>query len=150
MLLAFGAVAMFVAGPAWAGDKKMMKPVNYKVVDGYKIPQSLTGKPGDAERGRKLAINRKKGNCLACHILPIPEQPFHGKIGPNLNQVAERYSEGEIRLRVVDPKVLNPDTIMPSFYKYDGFHRILKKFEGKSILSAQEVEDIVAYMLTLK
>lgn len=121
-----------------------------KIVDNNSIPASLTGKPGDAKKGRKAAINRKKGNCLACHKMPIPEQQFHGEVGPDLNGVGSRYSEGELRLRVVDSKTVNEDTIMPAFYKKAGFHRTLKKFKGKSILSAQEVEDIVAYLKTLK
>jgi len=114
------------------------------------IAKSLTGKPGNAANGRKLAINRKKGNCLACHKMPVPEQPFHGDVGPDLKDVASRLSEGEVRLRLVNPKMLNPDTIMPAFYRKDGFVRVLKKFKGKTMLSAAEVEDVVAYTMTLK
>ena len=116
----------------------------------FSISESLTGKPGDPVQGRKLAINRKKGNCLACHILPIPEHQFHGRIAPPLTSVGARYSAGQLRLRVVNPKVLNPMSIMPAYYKADGFHRVAKKFAGKPILNAQEVEDIVAYLTTLK
>jgi sulfur-oxidizing protein SoxX len=114
------------------------------------IAASLTGKAGDPVNGRKLAINRKKGNCLACHSMPISEQAFHGNIGPGLKSVSNRYSEGELRLRIVNPKVLNSETIMPAFYKIDGFNRVMKKFMGQTIISAQEVEDIVAYLMTLK
>ena len=121
----------------------------YKVVDGA-IPASLSGVAGDSAKGRDAAINRKKGNCLACHQMPIPEQQFHGEVGPDLSGVASRYTEAEIRARVVDPKLMNEGTIMPAFYKKDGLTRVLKKFEGKSILSAQEVEDVVAYLMTLK
>ena len=96
------------------------------------------------------SINRKKGNCLACHQMPIPEQPFHGNIGPELVDVGANYSAGELRLRLVNSKVINEDTIMPAFYRNDGYNRVLKKFKGKTILSAQEVEDIIAYLLTLK
>lgn len=124
--------------------------VKYKVVDETSIPKSLTGKAGDPTNGRKLAINRKKGNCLACHVMPIPEQQFHGNLGPDLSGVAERYSAGELRLRLVDPKIVNEDTIMPSFYKNTGFTAVLKKFKGKTVISAQDVEDIVAYLKTLK
>lgn len=124
--------------------------VAYEVVDGAAIPQALTDQAGDPAKGREVAINRKKGNCLACHIMPIPEQSFHGEIGPDLNGIAGRYNEGELRLRVVDAKVLNPDTIMPAYYRSDGFHRVLKDFQGKTLLSAQEVEDIIAYLQTLK
>lgn len=119
----------------------------YSVVD-ETIPASLTGKPGDAANGKKVVIHRKKGNCLACHVMPIPEQQFHGKTGPDLTGIAHRMDEATLRMRIVDPKVINADTMMPSFYKI-GQHRVLKKFEGKTILSAQEVEDVVAYLLTL-
>ena len=127
-----------------------MELVKYMVDDESSIAQSLTGKPGDAAAGREAAINRKQGNCLACHVMPIPEQPFHGEIGPDLAGIADRYTEGELRLRVVDSKIINPDSFMPAFYKNEGFHRVLKKFQGKSILTAEQVEDIVAYLLTLK
>ncbi len=124
--------------------------VKYQIVGGESIDKSLTGQPGDPVNGRKLAINRKLGNCLACHVLPIPEQAFHGNVGPDLSEAGGNLSEGEIRLRVVDSKVLNPDTIMPAFYRNDGFERVMKKFQGKTMLSAQQVEDVVAYIMTLK
>ena len=120
----------------------------YKVVDGT-IPMSLTGKAGDAANGRKVAVHRKKGNCLACHEMPIPEQQFHGQIGPSLVGVGDRMNESELRAMVVDSKILNEDSIMPSMHVVKTT-RILKKFKGKTILSAQQVEDVVAYLLTLK
>ncbi len=121
----------------------------YKIVKDA-IPQSLTGKAGDPAKGRKPAINSRKGNCLACHVMPIPEQADHGEVGPPLNDVGGRLSAGEIRLRIVNPKVVNPDTIMPAFYRIRGLHRVQKKWQGKTIISAQDVEDITAYMMTLK
>ena len=129
---------------------EMEKLVSYEVMNGKSIEDSLTGKPGDPKKGREVAIHRKQGNCLACHTLPIPEQQFHGDIGPDLAGVAERYSVGELRLRVVDPKVVNADTIMPAFYRNTGLHRVLKKFQGKTVLTAAQVEDVVAYLATLK
>ena len=123
--------------------------VKYKVVVDA-IPQSLTGKAGDPAKGRKTAINRKKGNCLACHVMPVPEQADHGEVGPPLNEVASRLSAGQIRLRIVNPKVVNPGTIMPAFYRTKGLHRVQKKWQGKTIISAQDVEDVTAYMMTLK
>jgi sulfur-oxidizing protein SoxX len=119
-----------------------------RVDDG--IPKSLTGKQGDAKKGRATAIHRKKGNCLACHSMPVPEQADHGNIGPDLAGVADRYSKAELRLRLVDPKTINPDTIMPAYYRTTGLHRVQKKWQGKTIISAQDIEDILAYLVTLK
>jgi len=124
--------------------------VPYTIVDDNSIPKSLTGKAGDPANGRKLAINRKKGNCLACHVMPIPEQQFHGETAPSLYGVGKRLSEGELRLQLVNSKVTNESTLMPSFYRTYGFNKVLEKFQGKSILEAQDVEDIVAYLMTLK
>ena len=124
--------------------------VAFKIVDNERIPQSLTGKPGDPARGRKVVINRKQGNCLACHKMPIPDQQFHGEVGPDLSKVGGTYSEGELRLRIVNPKIINPDTFMPAFYRPYGLHRVAKNFQGKTILTAQQVEDVVAYLTTLK
>lgn len=138
----------FVVAGAFAVSAQSQEMANVNIVDGT-IPTSLTGKAGDAANGRKVAINRKKGNCLACHQMPIPEQQFHGETGPALHDVGARMSEAELRMRLVDPKVINPDTMMPSFYK-TGQHRVLKKFQGKTILDAQEVEDVIAYLKTLK
>ena len=136
---------LFFMSPTQAQDL-----VSYEVVDESSIPKALTSEPGDPVRGREVAINRKQGNCLACHTLPIPEEQFHGEVGPDLSEVASAYSEGELRLRVVNSKVINPDTIMPAFYRTEGLHRVLKNFQGKSILDAQQVEDVVAYLMTLK
>jgi sulfur-oxidizing protein SoxX len=146
--LAIGLVsaALLLAGKAsWAQEL-----VAYNIVDEISIPKPLTDQPGDPVKGREVAINRKKGNCLACHVMPIPEQSFHGEIGPDLTGVGSRYKIGELRLRVVDPKTLNPDTMMPAFYRNDGFHRVAKKFEGKTILGPQEVEDLLAYLMSLR
>jgi len=124
--------------------------VAYKIVDQVKIPAPLTSEAGDPVRGRAVAIDRKKGNCLACHDMPVPEQPFHGEIGPNLADVATRLSEGELRLRVVNSKKINPESSMPAFYRTDGLNAVSKDFVGEPILTAQEVEDVVAYLMTLK
>jgi sulfur-oxidizing protein SoxX len=139
-----GMAAFFTAGAA------AEELVAFKIVDDESIEESLTGKPGDPVRGREVAVNRKQGNCLACHKMPIPEQPFHGEIGPDLSTVGSTYTAGELRLRVVNPKIVNPDSFMPAFYRSDGLHRVLKDFQGKTILTAQQVEDVVAYLTTLK
>jgi len=120
----------------------------FMVVDNT-IPDSLTGKAGDPAAGKKAAISRKKGNCLACHVMPIPEEQFHGEVGPDLSEVGSHFTEAELRLRLVDAKALNPDTIMPAFLK-PGTVDVLEKFQGKTILNAQEIEDVIAYLMTLK
>ena len=152
-LLAGGvALALMAQGAAAEVVKvheKGLKP--YEIVDGISIPKPLTDKPGDPKRGAKLVVARKKGNCLACHkIQQLSDYPFHGNIGPELSDVASNMKEGEMRLRLVNPKVVNPDTIMPAFYRTEGLHRVLDKFKGKPVLTEQEIEDIIAFMKTLK
>lgn len=147
LLAAVAAVAM----TAFAGTASAAEMVKYKVVDNSAIPASLTGKPGNAAEGKKVFISRKLGNCLACHqVSVLAKEPFPGNIGPSLDGVASRYSEGELRLRIVNPKVINGGTIMPAFYRVEGMHRVLDPFKGKPILTAQQVEDVVAFLKTLK
>lgn len=115
------------------------------------IAASLTGMPGNPDEGRKAFTNRKQGNCLACHVnADMPDQSFQGEVGPPLDGVASRWEPAQLRGIVVNSKMTFEDTIMPSFYRDAGYARTLKKFEGKTILSAQQVEDIVAYLMTLK
>lgn len=141
------AAALAAAAPTTARADEL---VSYEIVDDTSIPASLTGQPGDPAKGREVAIDRKLGNCLACHRMPIPEQAFHGLTAPDLAGVADRYDIGELRLRVVNPKVLNPDTMMPAFYRTEGLIQVKKDFVGKPILTAEQVEDVLAYLQTLK
>ncbi len=143
------ALSASLAVPAMAGQSRTEGGVTFQITDDG-IAKSLTGKPGDAANGRKLAVDRTKGGCLACHVMPIPEAPFHGKVGPSLWGVGARLDVAQLRLRVVDPKVANDATMMPAFFRSTGLHRVLKKWAGKTFLSAQEVEDMVAYLATLK
>jgi len=130
-------------------DKDKMMKMEMKIPTS--ISKSLSDKPGDAENGKKVVIDRKKGNCLACHaISDLKDQPDHGDVGPPLDDVGSRLKADEIRAQIADPKGSNPDTIMPAFYKKDGFHRLQKKWIGKTIIGAQDVEDVIAYLLTLK
>jgi sulfur-oxidizing protein SoxX len=123
------ACAALILALGWGSASAQDKLVTYSIVkDG--IPQSLTGKPGDPAKGRKLFATPAKGNCLSCHQAPIPEELFHGKIGPELDEVGARLTAAEMRLRIVDPKVVNPDTMMPSYYKTDGLHRVMKAWQG--------------------
>ena len=114
------------------------------------IPQSLTGQPGDAGRGRAIVANRTVGLCLLCHSGPIPEERFQGNLAPSLAGAGARSTPGQLRLRLVDAARLNPDTIMPPYYRSDGLVRVARNFQGKTILTAQQIEDVVAYLATLK
>jgi len=114
------------------------------------IPTSLSGAKGDAARGRAIVANRQVGLCLLCHSGPFPEERFQGDLAPDLKGVGGRLSEGQIRARIVDPSRANPDTIMPAYYKKDGLARVASAFQGKTILSAEQIEDVVAYLVTLK
>jgi L-cysteine S-thiosulfotransferase len=120
----------------------------YPIIDGA-IPEPLTAQPGDAERGRRIVLDRDGGDCSICHAMPLPQRQFHGTIGPPLDGVGDRYSAGELRLRLVDPKVLNPDTVMPAYHRVEGFHRVQERYRGKPILTAQQIEDVIAYLLTI-
>ena len=120
-------------------------------MDNFAINAPLGGLKGDAQRGRQIVIDSHKGSYLACHEMPIPEEPFHGNIGPPLGGVATRLKEGQLRLRIVDEKQINPETIMPGYYRHPKhFTLVSDEYMGKTFLTAQEVEDVVAYLLILK
>jgi len=147
---------------ASAQDKAAPALVAYDISDGPAVKavnKSLTGKKGDAVKGEDLIAKRKKGNCFACHeiaklAVKAQNNPKKyadmGKIGPRLDGVASRYSMGELRMLLINSKKVFPETIMPGFYRKDGLHRVKGKFKGKTILKPQEVEDILAYLTTLK
>lgn len=120
-----------------------------KVLGDDAIPASLTGAKGDPARGRAIVANRQIGLCLLCHSGPFPEERFQGELAPDLRSAA-RLSEGQIRLRIVDPGRVNPGTIMPAYFRSEGLTRVAPAFRGKTILTAEQIEDIVAYLLTLK
>jgi len=124
----------FVAGNAFASDS---------------IPASLTGAKGDPARGRAIVANRQVGLCLLCHSGPFPEERFQGNLAPDLRS-ATRLSEGQIRQRIVDSTKVNPQSIMPAYYRTEGLERVAPAYRGKTILSAEQIEDVVAYLTTLK
>jgi sulfur-oxidizing protein SoxX len=142
---AVAAIVICCVGAAGAEDG--LPP--YTVV-GDAIPDSLTGASGDPVRGKAIVTSRQTGLCLLCHSAPLPEEKFQGTIGPNLEGSGSRYSEGELRLRIVDSRRLNPDTIMPSYYRLDGLERVAPAFRGKTVLSAEQIEDVVAFLKTLR
>lgn len=136
------AAGLIAAGAAIAAD--------YEVVDGG-IPKPHVEGGGKADAGKAVIIDRKLGNCIACHsVTALADQPFHGTVGPSLDGVADRYSEAQLRLIVTNAKAMFDGTVMPAFMKKDGFLRVREDLEGKSILTEQQVEDVVAYLMTLK
>src|SRR5262249_2340239 len=134
------AAALLLSADAALADELLP----YAVV-GDAIPQSLTGTQGDATRGRAIVLNRQLGLSLLCHSGPFPEEPWEGALAPSLAGAGLRWSAGELRLRIVDGSRLVPDTIMPAYYRVDGLTRVAPAFVGKPILSATQIEDVVAF-----
>jgi sulfur-oxidizing protein SoxX len=136
-----------MVGGTWANADATMRPY---VVVGDAIPASLTGAPGDPVRGKAVLANRQTGLCLLCHSAPLPEEKFQGTIGPDLKGVGSRNTEGQLRLRIVDPRIFAPDTVMPAYYRQDGLERVAPAFRGKTVLTAEQIEDVVAFLMTLR
>jgi sulfur-oxidizing protein SoxX len=141
-------LAALVVGTAPAAVSAQ-EPRPYTIVRDA-IPEPLASRPGDAARGRAIVANRSVGLCLLCHSGPIPEERFQGTLAPSLAGAGARWSPGQLRLRIADGARLNPDTIMPPYYRTQGLRHVAKAFEGKTILTAEQVEDVVAYLATLK
>lgn len=141
-----------MSSPARAGEGGLL-PFDVVVAGGIAtIPAPLTGTPGDAKQGARVVTGRRLGNCLSCHeITALRSEPFHGDVGPSLDGVAGRWNVAALRMIVVNPKrVFGPETVMPAFYRVDGLHRVRPEFAGKPILTARQVEDVVAFLATLK
>jgi sulfur-oxidizing protein SoxX len=119
-------------------------------VVGDAIPQPLTATPGDAARGRSIVGNRQVGLCLLCHTGPFPEERFQGNLAPDLAGAGARWSEGQLRLRLVDGRRLNAQTIMPSYHRTDGLERVGSAWKSRPVLAAQQIEDVVAFLATLR
>ena len=156
MKIAFLAAAA-IALTATVVTAEIVKPQDVAYVDGA-VATSLTGTPGNAENGAVI-MNKGAGNCIACHeVTALNHLPFHGEIGPMLDGVADRWSEAELRGIVANAKIMFDGSMMPSFYKTSGFTRLGDAYTGKAhpegevkpLLTAQEIEDVVAYLMTLK
>ncbi len=119
-------------------------------VSGDSIAKPLDGRIGDAERGRSIVIDRRGGNCLICHRVPAPDEPFQGDLGPDLGGIGGRLTEAQIRLRLIDASRLNAETLMPPYHRVEGLARVAKEFDGRPVLTAAEIEDVVAWLVTLK
>ena len=114
------------------------------------IPESLTGAKGDPVRGRAIVASRQVGLCLLCHSGPFPEERFQGNLAPDLRGAGARWSEGQLRLRIVDSSRINPATIMPAYHRSEGLVRVAPAWRGKPVLSAEQIEDVVAFLMTLR
>lgn len=133
--LAAVALALPLAAAAMAGDD---------------MPAALEGAVGDPARGRAIVASRQTGLCLLCHRAPIPEERFQGDLAPDLAGAGARWTPAQLRLRLVDARRLNPDSIMPPYYRAQGLTRVGQAWQGKTLLNAQQLEDLVAYLATLK
>jgi L-cysteine S-thiosulfotransferase len=146
-------LAAVLVSPAAGQTVPPPTPFNVVVTAGVAaIPAPLTSKPGDPKEGEKVAVERRLGNCLSCHeIDALQREPFHGDVGPPLDGVAGRWDIGTLRMIVVNAKkVFGDETPMPAFYRVDGLNRVRPEFLDKPILTAQQVEDVVAFLATLK
>jgi L-cysteine S-thiosulfotransferase len=141
LLLSAGLAAAFPAAAQASPEYK---------VDGDEIRAPLTREPGDPARGRSIVLDRAQGACVLCHAFPDPEARVAGDIGPSLAGVGARLGAGQLRLRVVDQTRINAGTPMPAYYRTEGLYDVARAYRGKPILSAQQVEDVVSYLQTLR
>lgn len=137
--------ATTVLAAAAPGDE--LRPYS---IAGDAIPVSLAGTAGDPARGRTIVLDRRLGACLLCHTGPFPEEKFQGTLAPDLSGAGSRWTEGQLRLRLVDATRLDPDTIMPAYYRVAGLTRVGDRWRGKPILTAEQIEDVVAFLSTLR
>jgi sulfur-oxidizing protein SoxX len=138
---------LLCAAASAGGAQEALRPY---AVSGDAILAPLTGRAGDPVKGAALISDRQRSLCVLCHMGPFPDPHLQGTLAPDLTHVAARLSEGQIRLRIVDMRALNPSTIMPSYYKVEERLRVAAAWRGKPVLQAQDIEDIVAYLVTLK
>jgi L-cysteine S-thiosulfotransferase len=142
-----GFFAFLVNWPCAVAAQETVRP--YAVVADT-IPTSLSGENGDPARGRAIITNRQVGLCLLCHSGPFPEEKLQGTLAPDLKGAGLRSTKGQLRLRIVDASQINPETIMPPYYRIDGLARVAPLFRGKPILTAEQIEDVVAFLATLR
>jgi L-cysteine S-thiosulfotransferase len=139
-------LALATTAPAAGAEQG---PLPFQVVADA-IPLPLTGTAGDAARGRAIVVNRQKGLCLLCHTGSFPEERFQGTLAPSLDGVGGRLSPGQLRLRLVDSRRVNPATIMPAYYRIEGLTRVGRNWQGAPVLRAEEIEDVVAFLAILR
>ena len=142
-------LAAFLLSAAFTAAARSSDGLRAYVIIGDAIPRPLTGEPGDAARGRAIATNRQQGLCLLCHSGPFAEAALQGTLAPSLAGAGARWSAGQLRLRIVDASRLNPNTIMPPYYRTEELTSVAPAYAGKPILSAEQIEDVVAFLGTL-
>jgi sulfur-oxidizing protein SoxX len=142
------ATAALVLAAALFGQGRAQELRPFAII-GDAISEPLTGARGDPTRGRAIVVDRQRGLCLLCHTGPFPEHRFQGDLAPDLRGVGSRWSEGQLRLKLVDSRRLNPATIMPPYYSTEGLIRVGRAWQGKPVLSAEQIEDVVAFLTTL-
>ena len=135
------------AAAAFAQPRAEVRAFN---VVGDAIPTPLTEAPGDASRGRAIVASRQTGLCLLCHTGPFPEERFQGTLAPDLAGAGARWSAGQLRLRVVDARRLKPESMMPAYHRTEGLTRVGAAWQSQPVLSAQQIEDVVAFLATLR
>ena len=138
--------AVVYAFPAWADTQTAAVGDPLKLA----VAGPLTSAPGNADDGRAIVVNRQLGLCLLCHSGPLPEERFQGSLAPSLAGAGTRWSAEQLRLRIMDARQLNPQSIMPAYYSTEGLSRVSPNLQGRTILNAQQIEDIVAFLVTLK
>ena len=114
------------------------------------MTEPLASQPGDPSRGRVIVLSRQSGLCILCHSGPFPEERFQGNMAPDLGVSAQRLTASQLRARIVNASVFNPETIMPTYYNHAGLNRVASGYAGKTILTGQEIEDVVAFLVSLK
>ena len=122
---------------------------NAQVIQGGSIVESLSAEPGNPTRGRAIVVSRQTGLCLLCHSGPFPEERFQGNLAPELKASVARLDAPQLRARIVNAAHFNPQTIMPAYYQTSHLNRVAPKFAGQTILSGQEIEDVIAFLMTL-
>jgi len=142
--------ARFLASLMLAIAMPAMATADATVLADDAVAQSLTGNAGDPQRGRAIIADRQKGLCLLCHSGPFPEEPLQGNLAPSLEGAGSRWNEGQLRLRLMDNKRINPESIMPAYHRIEGLNRVGATWRDRPVLNAAEIEDVLAFLMGLK